>query len=140
MSNGASSEWRRTGHTLWPVKFCPLEGANLLPLTCKLLWGNKISSNKFNNIVINTLSGNIILDHRIKTHDGWVTRVNFLQNSINERAVSATTLTKQNINNLHVELGHPSEAIMGSTTKSLGIQVTGMFNPCEDCALGKAKQ
>ena len=27
-----------------------------------------------------------------------------------------------------------------ATTKALGIQVTGMFKQCEDCALGKAKQ
>ena len=65
-------------HTLWPVKFCPSAGMNLFSLTCKLSWGNKISSNEFNNIIINTLSGDIILDRRIKTRDGWVTGVDFL--------------------------------------------------------------
>ena len=65
-------------YTLWPVKFCPTAGANLFSLTCKLSQGNKISSDQLNNIVINTPSGNIILDHRIKTHDGWVARVDFL--------------------------------------------------------------
>ena len=127
-------------HTLWHVKFCPLAGANLFSLMCKLLQGNKISSNKTNNIVVNTPSGNIVLDHWIKTHDGWVTGVNFIWNSIDERELSAIALIKQNINNLHVELRHPSEAIMRSTTKYLGIQVTSMFNPCEDCTLGKAKE
>ena len=65
-------------HTLWPVKFCPLAGANLFSLMCKLSQGNKISSNASNNIVINTRNGDIILDHQIKTNDGWVTRVHFL--------------------------------------------------------------
>ena len=49
-------------HTLWPVTFCPSAGANLFSLTCKLSQGNKISSNELNNIIINTPSGNIILD------------------------------------------------------------------------------
>ena len=127
-------------HTLWPVKFCPSAGANLFSLTCKFLQGNKISSNETNNIIISTPNGNIVLDCGIKTHDGWVTEVNFIQNLINKRVVSATALIKQNINNLHVELGHPSEAITRFTTKSLGIQVTDTLKPCEDCALDKAKQ
>ena len=95
--------------------FCPPAGANLFSPMCKPSWGNKISSDKFNNIVINTPSGNIILDCQIKTHDGWVAGEDFLWNFIDERAVSATALVKQNINNLHAELGHPSEAIMRST-------------------------
>ena len=127
-------------HTIWPVKFCPSTGANLLSLMCELSQGNKISSDKTKNIVVNTLGGDIVLDCQIKTHDGWVAGVDFLQNSINKRAVSATALIKQNINDLHVELSHPSEAIMRSTTKSLRIQVTGTFKPYEDCTLGKAKQ
>ena len=126
-------------HTLWPVKFCPMAGANLFSLMCKLSQGNKISSDHFNNIVINTPSGNIVSDHQIKTRDGWVTRVNFLQASINEKAVSARALPTRDINDLHIELVHPSEAIMRSTARHLSIQVTSTFKPCEDCALGKAK-
>ena len=53
-------------HTLWPVRFCPSMGVNLFSLTCKLLWGNKISSNEANNIIITTPIGNIFLVHRIK--------------------------------------------------------------------------
>ena len=98
-------------HTLWPVKFCPLAGANLFSLTCKLLQGNKILSNNANNIVVITLIGNIVLDHRIKTHDSWVAGVNFLRNTINEKAVTAMAIIKQDINDLHVELSHLSEAI-----------------------------
>ena len=65
-------------HTLRPVKFCPMASANLFSFTCKLSQGNMISSNKLNNIMINTPSGNIILDRQISTHDGWVSRVDFL--------------------------------------------------------------
>ena len=56
-------------HTLWPVKFCPTAGANLFSLTCELSQGNKISSDQFNNIVINTPSDDIVLDCQIKTRD-----------------------------------------------------------------------
>ena len=84
--------------------------------------------------------GNIIFDCRIKTRDGCIAGVDFIRNSAIEKAVSATALIKQDINDLHVELGHPSEAITIFTEKSFGIQVTGTFRLCEDCALGKAKQ
>ena len=106
-------------HTLWPVKFCHSAGANSHEET-RFLATNLTTS----------------LYHQIKTQDSWVARVDFLWNSINKRAVLATALPKWNINDLHVELGHPSEAIMRSTTKVLGIQVTSTFNPCKDCALG----
>ena len=101
-------------HTLWPVKFCPSAGANLFSLTCELSWDA-------NNIVVITPIGNIVLDRRIKTLDGWVAGVNFSRNAINEKAVTATTLIKQDINDLHVELGHPSEAIRRSAAKNFGI-------------------
>ena len=90
--------------------------------------------------MINTPNGDIVLDRQIKTHGSWVAGVDFLRASVDNRAVSATALPKQNINNLHVELGHPLEAIMRSTAKDLGIQVTGTFKPSKECTLGKAKQ
>ena len=90
--------------------------------------------------MITALNGNIILDCQIKTRDGWVAGVNFMQASCDEKAVSATAIPKKNVNNLHVKLGHQLETITWSTAKATGIQVTGMFKPCEDCALGKAKQ
>ena len=89
--------------------------------------------------MVNTPSGDIILDQRIKTRDSWVAGVSFLRDYNNERAVSVTALPKKNINNLHIELGHPSKTITHITAKALGFQVTGPFKPCEDCALGKAK-
>ena len=49
-------------------------------------------------------------------------------------------LIQENINNLHAELGDPSEVITHATTKEMGIQVTGIFRSCEDCALGKTKK
>ena len=48
-------------------------------------------------------------------------------------------LPKKNINNLHIELGHPSETITQETAKDLVIQVPGTFKPCKNCALGNSK-
>ena len=84
--------------------------------------------------------GNIIIDCQIKTHDSWVAGVEFLQKTNDKRAQSASAPCKININNLHVEFGHPFKTITHATTKALGVQVTGTFMPCEDCTLGKAKQ
>ena len=55
-------------------------------------------------------------------------------------AQSTTVPCKKNMNDLNIELGHPSKSITHSTAKTLGIQVTSKFMPCEDCTLGKAKQ
>ena len=104
---------------LWPVKFCPKAGANLFSLTYKLLQGNKISSDHQNNIMVKTLTSNIILDCRIKTRDSCVAGVAFLHEANNQRAVSATPIPKKNINNLYIELGHPSKTITCSTTRPL---------------------
>ena len=114
-------------HTLWPMKFCSKAGANLFSLTHKLSQGNKIASDQQNNILVNTPTRDIILDCRIKTRDGWINRVDFLCEAIDKRAVPVFALPKKNVDNLHVELGHPSETITQATTKALGIQVTGNF-------------
>ena len=47
---------------------------------------------------------------------------------------------KKNVNDLHIELSHPSKSITHTTAKAMGIQVTGIFKPYEDYAMGKAKQ
>ena len=73
-------------------------------------------------------------------HDGWVAVVEFLWESSQERAQSATALDKKNINDLHLKISHPSESITHATAKAMGIQVTGTFKLCEDCTLGKVKK
>ena len=67
------------------------------------------------------MDGNIILNRQIKAHDGWVDGVIFLQETGNDRVQSATAPWKENINNFHVELSHPSKFITCATTKTMGI-------------------
>ena len=97
------------------MNFCPKAGAKLFPLVCKFLQGNTIASDHRNKIVANTPTGKIILE-------------------------SATARLNINIKDLHIELSYPSETITQETSNALGIQVTGTFKSCEDCALVKAKQ
>ena len=52
----------------------------------KLLQGSKILSDCNNNIVMQSASGNIVSDHQIKIHDGWVAGVKFFQETGLERA------------------------------------------------------
>ena len=61
-----NTEWV---HTLWPVKSCPKEDANLFSLTCKLLQGNNRKSDQQNNILAHSSEGNTILDCCINNHD-----------------------------------------------------------------------
>ena len=122
------------------MKFCPKADANLFSMICELLHGNRIASDHCNNKVVNTSNGDIILDCQTKTHNSWVAKVEFLHEAKDDRAVSATALPKKNVNDLCIELGHPSETIICATATALSIQVVGSFKSCEECALGKAKQ
>ena len=47
---------------------------------------------------------------------------------------------KIDINNLHTILGHCGEATARMTGKAHGYDVVGVFNPCEACSVGKARQ
>ena len=47
---------------------------------------------------------------------------------------------KKEINELHRDFGHPNEVVTRNTAKKLKIPLQGIFLPCADCAVGKAKQ
>ena len=92
-------------HTLSPSKFCHKAGTNLFSLACKLSQGKKISSDHWNNNVVESLDGDIILDCQIKTFDSWVEGVKFLCELGCKRTQSATASHKKNINDLiHLNL------------------------------------
>ena len=136
---GSPIWWDWMGSHSTTHEVLPKGRPDLFSFTCKLLQENRISCDH-NNIGLNTMCDDIILDHQIKAHDGRVMGVKFLCKSNNERAQSATAPSKKNIINLYDELRHPSKMITQATATALSIQVTGMFKPCEDCTLDKAKQ
>ena len=128
MKQSMSSQRTECVHTLWSMKFFLKADANLFFHDLPSLAGKKIASDQHNNIVVNTPTGDIILDPQIKTHDGWVTGVDFLCKAKNERAVSATTLPKRNVNNIHIELGHPSETSPEQLLKPLAFKSPVLSN------------
>jgi hypothetical protein len=44
------------------------------------------------------------------------------------------------VNNLHKTLGHCGEVNARLTGKAYGYEVTGKFNVCEACSIGKSRQ
>ena len=110
-------------------------------LTCKLLQGSKILSDCKNNIITQSTGGNIILACRLKTHNGWIASVKFLQETGHERShLTKSLIQKKDINILDAELGHPSKVITYATGRAMKLHLTGMFSLCEYYALGKARK
>ena len=79
-------------HILWLMKYCTKAGANLYFPTCTLLQGSKSLSNCKSNIVTQSTSDDFMVNHQIKTYDGWIARVNFLKETNQERAEFAKSL------------------------------------------------
>ena len=57
-------------HVLWSTKYCTKAGAKCFLLTWKLSQGSKISTDCKNNIIVHSMSGNIIM-----TAKSWLTIV-----------------------------------------------------------------
>ena len=98
-----------------------------------------MSSDHQYNVLVSFMNANIILDHKIKTQNGWVAGNDFLWESKHEEAQSPAAPCKKNNKDLHFELWHPSESIIHASAKALGFQVTATFKPCENFALGEDK-
>ena len=107
------------------------------------LVGELESSDCINIIVIQLMSGNIVLDHQIKTHDSWVARVEFLHETSPELSQLAKSMVQpqwMDVNILYAEPVHPLEVTTQSTGRGVELNFTSKFKPCEDYALGKAKK
>ena len=57
-----------------------------------------------------------------------------------KKAQLARSSIKKDIKILKVKLGYPLEVITHETGKAMGLHLTGMFKPCEDCAFEKSKK
>ena len=53
--------------------------------------------------------------------------------------LGSTIVHKEDVNVLHAGLCHPLEVITQSTGRAIDIHLTGVFNPCEDCAPERQK-
>ncbi len=115
-----------------------------------------MQSDEENNIQMMSTDGTkVTFDCHIKTNNGWVVGVEIVSMkqdvgaSMSEKVHNSLTQVSpsmdkhiciKNMNDLHRELGHKSEATTRATGASMGLKVVGKFEPCEACILGKAKQ
>ena len=97
---------------------------NLFSLTWQQLQGGELYNDK-NNKVLDNANTNIVLEGRIKTIDGWVAGVEFIHEKARKKAnalkkewilhsqQAGVSMTKsfKDVNELHLELWHPSKFI-----------------------------
>jgi hypothetical protein len=82
----------------------------------------------------------ILFDRCLKSKNGFVPRIKM---KAVLRDIDATVVNAKNsinVNNLHKILGHCGEASARLTGKVLGYEIIGIFDTCEACSIGKAKQ
>eukprot|EP00956_Cyclotella_meneghiniana_P039716 scaffold177807_cov69-Cyclotella_meneghiniana.AAC.1 len=134
-ANGSTTE-----KILYPCKYSKDASDNLYSITSEQSKGATLSSDNKNNILLNYPDGSTVsFNRRLKTKDGWVGGVDII--SIAESGKAETTKTKSiNVNDLHEQLSHPDETTTRLTGRALGLNVTGSFQPCEGCLVGKAKK
>ena len=131
---------------LYPAKFVPGIGRDLFSLTSEMSSGASLGSDAKRNIVLKYEDGrDICFDRRCKTRDGWIAGVEIVQPEPEVAALSEDSeppkrATRKDVNQLHAELGHPGEDVTRAIGAHRGLQVTGTFAPCKDCAVAKAKQ
>ena len=126
--------------TMVDVKYVPALWCNLFSLTKAMDLGFQLSGNK--KIGLQIRKGDFVLpfDQIIKTGTGFIIGAKILRNTADSAMATMSEGVKVPYPKLHEVLGHPGEAKARATAKYMGWQVTGKATPCENCAIGKAKQ
>ena len=129
-----------TEKILYPCKYSKDASDNLFSITSEQSKGATLLSDTKNNILLNYPDGSTVsFDRQLKTKDGWVGGVEIFSSA--ESGKAETTKAKSiNVNELHEQLSHPDEATTCLTGRALGLNVTGSFQQCEGCLVGKAKK
>jgi hypothetical protein len=63
-----------------------------------------------------------------------------LEVEVEKGLVTGEPKNKVNINTFHEILGHPCLEMTKIMTKSMNIELTGKWEECKECLMGKAKQ
>ncbi len=133
-----------TEKVLYPCKYAADASDNLFSITAELNHGAQITNDQHNNITLTYPDDSkIIFDRRLKTKDGWITGVDIVSPHSNDEMAKGESGDREktkNINDLHKEYSHASEATTRATAKARGIKPTGIFQPCESCLVGKARK
>jgi len=129
--------------TLQNVKYVPNLSCNLFSVVAAMTQGCKLIGERKNNETIMSLTKGafkIVFDQQIKTGSVDLLGIEFLR--VVPDAAIAALAPGQDIKTttFHHQLGHPSEAITRATARYMQIHVTGTLPPCQNCAMGKARQ
>ena len=155
-----------TEKVLSPMNCFPKSDANLFSIACELSQGATLGNDANKNITLKNGDILVVFGFLVKAKDGWVVGLEILpvpQNEAHimadvprvisddedidsagtniESAVSNVDSTKRkykDMNELHAELSHPSEATTQASGMEMNFIVIEKFQPCEDCAMCKA--
>ena len=133
----------RTELVLSNVRYVPSLSCNLFSMLAAMDKGCKLDGGKRDGkTVLKLTKGDmkIVFDQRIKTANMDLLGVKFLRVIPEAAMTSLAPGGKLKMSTLHHQLGHPSESMTRSTAKYLQIEVSGSMQPCENCAMGKARQ
>jgi hypothetical protein len=121
------------------VKFVPELWINLFSIGRALSNGFQIGND---GIIIHLKKGNIHLsfDKVMQAKKGYVLGVDMIPIHSEMAAGAQDSRKKFDINKMHQVLGHCGEDCLRLTAKANNWELTGKYNACVDCALGKAKQ
>jgi len=127
--------------TLSKVLHVPGLCCSLFSVTQALGHGFTLTSTKDKTMKLQREKVAIQFDCRLATPNGFVLGARFSRLQTGTALVSTSGQYKKiDINVFHNQLGHPGEERLKATGEQLGLQLTGNLIPCEDCALGKARQ
>ena len=97
---------------------------------------------KEKTLILKKGKAEIIFDKQVKTPRGFLlaTELTILLPTENLAMAALEPGKKVNIQEMHELLGHPHIQAVRATAKNMGIELTGKFQECEDCALAKARR
>jgi hypothetical protein len=122
------------------VKVVPDNKFNLFSVTKRLSSGWKLGGDE-KSMWLSKDDNQVVFDLKIRTKEGCIFAMYMQRDSMEVAAVQTVTHRQINIQKAHQLLGHMSNETTRATAKALAWELTkGSMEPCESCAVGKAKQ
>ena len=125
------------------VKYVPSLSCNLFSILDAIDKGCKFNGEKVNGAAVMTLtkgSLKIVFDQKIKTANMDLLGFKFARMIPEAAMTSLHPGNKVKTAVFHHQLGHPSEAVTRAMARYLQVEMSGSMPPCENCAMGKARQ
>ena len=80
--------------------------------------------------------------HKLKSPKGYILAAKFkvLKPPSETTYVTLEKGNKMDVKEFHKRIGHPSEEVTRATAGNMGVELTGKYEVCEDCALAKSRR